>query len=335
MDGDPMRHTKIATIAILLSFLVTAIAVPGAGAAEPEPEISIVCANSLLADFTENVVGDLAKVDYLMPAGVCPSHYDSRPSDAILVAGADIIVMMGWEGWLNGIIASTGTEVPLIKCMGLGEQNLPEHAKVFVDKIATDLAVALPDDASTIEANTAAYKAEIDAKAAELLSRVEAEGVVGRKVVVMKWQEDFVEWLGFEVVAMYGPPEALSVQDQLNTTEAASNGEVVMVIDNLQSGTAFGAQVAETAGVSHVVMTNFPDSSPSTSTYLDMIDHNTNELIEGVETYDYKKGDIAELEQQVDDLRLQNSMFLTMAVIFLLCTVFLVIVLVRSRSRGE
>jgi ABC-type Zn uptake system ZnuABC Zn-binding protein ZnuA len=336
LDGEIMRNTKIGTIVVLLSLLVTALAVPGVGAMTTEQEVGIVCANSLLADFTENVVGDLARVDYLMPAGVCPSHYDSKPSDATLVAEADIIVMMGWEGWMNNLITSTGkTEVPQIKCMGLGEQNLPEHAKLFVDEIAAGLAEAMPEHASTIEANAAAYKAEIDAKASELLARVEAEGMVGRKVVVMEWWEDFVEWLGFEVVAMYGPPEGLSVQDQLNVTEAASSGDVTMVIDNLQSGTDFGANVASTAGVSHVVLTNFPGSAPGASTYLDMIDQNTDGLIEGVGSFDYKQGDIADLEQQVEDLELQNTMYLTLAVIFILCTVFLAVVLARSRSRGE
>ncbi|NOQ54707.1 MAG: zinc ABC transporter solute-binding protein [Thermoplasmata archaeon] len=330
-----MRTYKIGTIALVAVLLATALAVPGWVAAD-EDELSIVCSNSLLADFTSNVVGDLARVEYLMPSGVCPSHYDSRPSDAVMVAGADIIVMMGWEGWLNGLIVSTGNDdAVLVKCMGLGEQNLPTDVKDFVDRIATDLAVAMEEDAATISANAVAYKEEIDAKAAELVARVEAADATGRTVVVMTWQKAFVEWLGFEVEFSFGPPEEMSVGDQLEVTSAASEDAVVLMVDNLQSGAEFGALVASETGVTHVVLTNFPDATPNVNTYLEMIEYNTEQLIKGVETYDYKKGEIASLEEQVDDLQVQNMIFLSLALIFILCTVFLAVVLIRSRSRGE
>jgi len=330
-----MRTSKIGTIALVAVLLATAIAVPGFVAAA-EDELSIVCSNSLLADFASNVVGDLARVEYLMPSGVCPSHYDSRPSDAVMVAGADVIVMMGWEGWLNGLIGSTGNDdATLIKCMGLGDQNLPKDAKGFVDRIATGLAAVMEDEAAAINANAAAYKGEIDAKGAELEARVLAAGAIGRTVVVMEWQKAFVEWLGLEVEYAFGLPEEMSVQDQLAVTEAASADGVILVVDNLQSGTELGTLVASETGVGHVVLTNFPDAAPNTGTYLEMIDYNTEQLIEGVKTYDHKQGEIASLEEQVDDLKLQNMIFLALALIFVICTVFLAVVLMRSRSRGE
>ena len=330
-----MRTHKIGTIALVAVLLATALAVPGFVAAA-EDEFSIVCANSLLADFASNVVGDLARVEYLMPSGVCPSHYDSRPSDAVMVAGADVIVMMGWEGWLNGLIGSTGNDdATLIKCMGLGDQNLPTDAKGFVDRIATDLAAVMDDDAAAINANAAAYKDEIDAKGAELEARVTAAGATGRTVIVMEWQKAFVEWLGFEVEHAFGPPEEMSVQDQLAVTEAAAGEGVILVVDNLQSGTELGTLVASETGIGHVILTNFPDAAPNTGTYLEMIDYNTEQLIEGVKTYDHKQGEIASLEEQLDDLQLQNMIFLALALIFIICTAFLAVVLVRARSRGE
>jgi ABC-type Zn uptake system ZnuABC Zn-binding protein ZnuA len=219
--------------------------------------------------------------------------------------------------------------------MGLGDQNLPEDAKKFVDKISTDMAAIMPDEATTFATNAASYKASIDAKAVELHERVQAAGVTGRKVVVMEWQKAFVEFLEFEVVNTYSPPEGLSVKDQLNVTEAASAEDVVMIIDNLQSTTEFGTQVAAETGKSHVILSNFPSAYPNTYTYLDMIDYNTDELIEGVKTYEYKQGEIADLESQVKDLEEQSGMYLTMAVILLIVALFLGILLVRSRSRGD
>ena len=331
-----MRFGKLGPLFVLVILMATALAVPAMGEATGgDNDLRIVCANSILADFTANVVGDLAQVEYLMPSGVCPSHYDARPSDATMVADADVIVMMGWEGWLNGLIESTGqTEVPVIKCAGKGAQNLPEDVKAFVDHIAAGLSDVMEEDATTISANADAYKAEIDAKAAELQDRVQAAGVAGTKVVVMQWQKDFVEFLGFEVAGVYAPPEGLSVQDQLNVSTTAADEEVALVVDNLQSGTEFGAKVASDNGKEHVVLTNFPDARPGTYSYLDMIDSNTDDLIEGAEKYEYKQGEIADLEAQVKDLETQSGMYMTLAIIFLLVAVFLGVLLVRSRSRG-
>jgi ABC-type Zn uptake system ZnuABC Zn-binding protein ZnuA len=336
MKVDMMQARTLGPIVVLALLLASAFAVPAMGVGHDTDKPLIVCANAILADFTANVVGDMARVEYLMPSGVCPSHYDSRSSDAEMVANADVIVMMGWEGWLSGLIESTGNDEALvIRCGAQGDQNLPEDAKSFVDHIATGLADPFEDDAATLDTNAAAYKAEIDAKDVELKARVEGSGIYGSKVVVMLWQQAFVESLGCEVVGVYGPPEGLSVQDQLNVTSTVASGDVAMVVDNLQSGTEFGSLVASETGREHVVLTNFPSAYPNTYTYLDMIDYNTNALIEGAENYEFKKGEIADLEAEVKDLEYRSGMFLTMAVIFLIVALFLGVLLVRSRSRGD
>ena len=332
-----MQARTLGPIVVLALLLVSAFAVPAMGdAAGGDDDLKIVCANSILADFAANVVGDLAQVEYLMPSGVCPSHYDSRPSDATMVAGADVIVMMGWEGWLSGLIQATGqTDVPVIRCGAMGEQNLPEDAKGFVDHIAAGLSEVMEDDAATLSANAEAYKGEIDAKATELQDRVQAAGVAESKVVVMQWQKAFVEFLGFEVAGAYAPPEGLSVSDQLNVSTTASDEDVAMVVDNLQSGTEFGSKIASDNGKEHVVLSNFPSAYPNTYTYLDMIDYNTDMLIEGAEKYEFKKGEIADLEAQVKDLEYESGMYMTMTVIFLIIALFFGVLLVRSRSRGD
>jgi len=332
-----MQARTLGPMVVLVLLLASAFAVPAMGAAAGgDDDLKIICANSLLADFTRNVVGDLAQVEYLMPSGVCPSHYDARPSDATMVAGADVIVMMGWEGWLSGLIEATGrTDIPVIRCAAMGNQNMPEDVKGFVDHILAGLSDVMEDDAAAMSANAEAYKTQIDAKAVELQDRVQAAGVTGTQVVVMQWQKDFVELLGFEVAGVYAPPEGLSVQDQLNISTIASDKDVAMVVDNLQSGTEFGAKIASDTGKVHVVLSNFPSAYPNTNTYLDMIDYNTDALIEGAENYEYKKGEIADLEAQVKDLEYQSGMYLTMTVIFLIIALFLGVLLVRSRSRGD
>jgi ABC-type Zn uptake system ZnuABC Zn-binding protein ZnuA len=313
--------------------LTASLFVLGLAAGAGVEGMGIVCANSLLADLTQNIVGDLVAIEYIMPAGACPAHFDSRPSDVNLVAFADVIVQIGWEGWLNKLVESSGnTDVLRIRTADLGEWNLPHGAKAHVDAIAEALVEFFPEHASRFTANAAAYKEEIDAKGAELLTQVESEDVVGRKVVCMEWLREFVELLGFDVVAVYGPPESLSVGQSLNITAAASEKDVCMIIDNLQSGTDFGSRVASETGVSHVILTNFPKAIPNADTYLEMIEYNAGKLIEGAQMYEYRSGEIAGLESTVEDLRFQRSLYLSTTIVFLLLALFSTVLFIRARS---
>jgi zinc transport system substrate-binding protein len=324
---------KLAILAACLA--LTLAALPGALAQDAsDGELTIVCADTMLADLTHNVVGDLATVTAIRPAGACPAHFDVRPSDVGVVASADIIVQLGWEPWLGDLISAAGKEgVAQVKCMGLDDWNIPDGAKQFVDVITEGLSAALPEHAATFQANAASYKAAIDAKAAEVEAIALSGGLQGRRVVVMAWQQKFVEWLGCEVVGTYPSPETMSTQQAMNATNAAEGAE--LVVDNLQSGTDFGAEVASRSGAMHVVLTNFPGSAPGAETYLDMLEVNARALVAGGEQYDYREGEIADLETRVDALELQGTTLAVVAVVGLVAAGLMGAMLVRERRRGE
>jgi ABC-type Zn uptake system ZnuABC Zn-binding protein ZnuA len=287
---------------------------------------TIVCTNSILADFTSNILTDNVTIEYIMPAGVCPAHFDTSPSDVSLITSADIIISLGWEPWLESLLESSGnTDVKQIKCSQLGEWNIPSGAMKYVEKIRDEISLLLPEYNDTIQANTQAYLTEINGTAEYLQSIIISNGSVGKEVICMQWQKDFVEWLDLNVSYSYASPESLSVQDELDIINAASSGDICAVIDNLQSGTDFGARIASESGASHIIFTNFPDAIPGTDTYLEMIIYNTNQLTEGIEAYEYKQGGLQELESQISGLEVQRNASLVIAAMFgMLTCVFVV-----------
>ena len=132
--------------------------------------------------------------------------------------------------------------------------------------------------------------------------------------------------LGLNVTYSYGSENLLSVQDKLKVSDAASVGDIYAIIDNLQSGTEFGAQIASETGASHLIFTNFPEAVPGANTYLEMITYNTNQLIDGIATYEYKQGDIEELENKLSSIELERNASIAAAVICgILAGVFLVL----------
>ena len=185
-----------------------------------------------------------------------------------------------------------------------------------MEKIRDEISLLLPEYNETIQTNAQVYIEEINNTAEYLQGLVISNNSVGKKVICMQWQEEFVDWLGLNVTYSYASPESLSVQDELDVINAASSGDICAIIDNLQSGTDFGARVASEVGASHVIFTNFPGAVPSTDTYLDMITYNTKQLLEGIQNYEYKQGSIQELEDQLSAVELQRNASLTVATMF-------------------
>jgi len=288
-------------------------------------ELNIVCTNTALEDFTSKLITENATIDYIMPPGVCPAFYDTKPSDIDKIISADIIISLGsinMESWLSNLI-TYNLDVDIIECKDLGEWNIPSGAKTYVQCISNKLSVLLPEINSSIQANSDIYMKQIDDKAEALQELIETNRALGKEVICMQWQEDFIEWLGLDVIYSYGPPQGLSAQDRIDIINAASNNKIYSVIDNLQSGTDFGARVASESGASHVIFSNFPGAIPGTDTYLDMITYNTEQLLNGISTYEYKQGDIVELEGEITNLEFQRNATFISTVIFVIIALIL------------
>jgi zinc transport system substrate-binding protein len=306
---------------ILIGILTLTITMPHTIA--EEETIQIVCTNSTLADFTSNIILDNVSIDYIMPAGVCPAHFDTSPSDVSKIVNADIIISLGWEPWLESLLNKSGnSDYTEIKCMGLGEWNIPTGAIAYVEKITEGFKTALPNQEISIQENADAYLTAINEKAEELQNQIETLNLTDRKIVSIEWQKDYLEWIGLNVTHYYPPPESLSVQDELDVINAASQKDVAAVVDNLQSGTEFGARVASESGVSHVIFSNFPGAIPNTDTYLEMITYNTDQLINGITSFDFTSEKTREMQSQLDSIELQRNAFgVTTIIAIVLCGV--------------
>lgn len=288
-------------------------------------ELNIVCTNTALEDFTTNIITENATIEYIMPPGVCPAFYDTKPSDIDKVLSADIIISLGstkMESWLSNLI-TYNPYVDIIECKNLGEWNIPSGAKTYVQCISNKLSTLLPELNSSIQANADIYMEKIDEKAEELQRIIENNAALEKELICMQWQEGFLKWLGLDVVYSYGPPQGLSLQDEIDIINAASTNKIYVVIDNLQSGTGFGARVASESGASHVIFSNFPGAIPGTDTYLDMITYNTEKLLNGISTYEYKQGDLVELEGKITNLELQRNASLITTAIFVILALIL------------
>lgn len=105
-----MRKIRILALAMFI-LLLTACSNVSEGEADND-KLKIVATYSIIADMTENIVGDKAEVYSMVPVGTDPHMYDPLPKDTSKVSSADLIFYNGLnletgKGWFQDLLDVT------------------------------------------------------------------------------------------------------------------------------------------------------------------------------------------------------------------------------------
>ena len=191
-------------LASLILFCWIATISPLSAAAEPIP---VVATFSIVADITQQVGGDRIKVQSLVGPDADAHVFQPSPKDARALAEARLVVAngLGFEGWIERLIKSSGYRGPVVKASdGVQTQQLEhddhdshghgsgidphawqnaENIARYVDNIQTALATVDPQSAATYRANADRYKQELARLHAEIRQTFASLPAERRKVV--------------------------------------------------------------------------------------------------------------------------------------------------------
>jgi zinc transport system substrate-binding protein len=103
------------------------------------------------------------------------------------------------------------------------------------------------------------------------------------KVIASFHQASFVEWLGFDIITTYPSPETISTKQFLELLLIGKREKVDLIVDNLQSGTDFGAKLASDLNSTQAILTNFPGLIPQTESLAEMLSYNAEQLFNTIE----------------------------------------------------
>jgi zinc/manganese transport system substrate-binding protein len=193
---------RIATVGAV-TLLVTLSLIAGTASGAPTHRtgtIDVVATTTQLQDLVHNVGGSRVSVTGILKPNVDPHEYEPRPSDAIALNGAKLIVEsgVGLDKWMGKLIDEAGGSAPVfVASAGLkirpGDSEEPQgdphwwHDPTNFEKAATALASALGKvDAagrSTYARNAARYVSELEAMDAANMRTLRALPVAKRKLV--------------------------------------------------------------------------------------------------------------------------------------------------------
>ena len=269
----------VALVAILVTVLVLA--------RHARPSTDIMAGTSLITNIIQDVAGDKMETRTLIPSGVCPGHYDVKPSDIEALANSKALFIhnyqQNYENVTGAIEAAENPDLIITVLNVTGNWMTPPVQAEAVGKIAQALGEIDPENDAYYQERAADRKQAILAYGEQVKNTFQQAGVDGVKVICAEMQAGFVKWAGFDVVATFGRPEDLSPADLAQLITEAEQTGVALIIDNLQSGaTALGESIGQDIEAIPVTISNFPGGLENTETWEKAIDKNVDLLLEAL-----------------------------------------------------
>src|SRR5918999_2561419 len=166
--------------AALLIASTLALAVAGCGDDDGSGgggEVRVVATTAIAGDIAGKVGGGRVDVDVLVPADADPHDYEPRPSDAVALAEAGLVVRSGGDldEWFGDLIESAGgdaAELTLLESVDTIEEGddvdphwwqNPRNAILAAEAVRGALAEADPEGRRAYARNAAGYVRDLRA----------------------------------------------------------------------------------------------------------------------------------------------------------------------------
>jgi len=252
-----------------------------------QPTADIMAGSSLITDIIQDVADGKLTAYTLIPPGMCPGHYDVKPSDLETLANSEVLIIHNWQQNMKNItelVEAADNPDLVIKVIDVPDMPMvPQIQAETIDKIAQALSEIDRENSAYYQEKAAERTQAILAKGDEVKDKFQAANVSGVKVLCVEYQAGFAEWAGFDVVATYSRPEDLSVADVEELVVEAKEAGVALVIDNLQSGATSNSEtMAQDIEAIQVTISNFPGGFENTETWEKAIDKNADLLLEAL-----------------------------------------------------
>jgi zinc transport system substrate-binding protein len=234
----------------------------------------IVTSDTILSGMVLTLLppGDFT-VESILPPGQCPGHYDIKLSDIEKIKKADLIISFLGMSFLGKSVPKESNQLMLDS----QERNwmAPGSYIYGLNLLADKLSERFPEQKAEIMKRKEDAVRGVRIKSDLLIREIKMAGIYGKPVICSDMQQEPLEEMGFRVVGTYQRPEAVSAKNVIRLSKIGKKQNVIAVVDNLQSGPETGKGIAETLGVPHIVLTNFP----SENGYLMTLEENVHAIL--------------------------------------------------------
>ncbi len=288
----------------ILSFLILFFFADTPLLAQDEKPL-VVSTASIFADMAQLIGGDEVRIESVVPIGGDPHTYEPTPSDAQLIASADLILKNGltFEGWLSELIENSGTkaDVKLITegITPIGSQTYANssdpHAWMdasnglkYIENVKDALVKLRPELKEQFEFNYGVYRQQIEDM--DTYIQTEINKIPAAQRVLITSHDAFQYYgrrYGVRLESVLGTSTDAQVQtsDMKRLVQVIKETGVPAVFVESTINPKLLEQLAEDNGVSiggQLYSDSIGDKDSPAPSYLDMLKHNTNTIVKAL-----------------------------------------------------
>lgn len=241
-------------------------------------KITITVTTADIYQIVKEIGREKVNVEMIIQPLVCPSNYDITPKVIERTEASNLVLSHTWESWIGKLKVQAGERGILYKQVQTeGNWMIPYIHVRAAEEIKNMLSYIDAEHSKYYEENFADYVFRINFASDDVKRQLES--AYGKKVIANDKVKDFLEWLGFEVVAVYGKSEDLTVKKMAYLVSEGKKQNIKIVVDNLQAGAGTGRELAQNIGAKQCVISNFPIGN----SYVNTIKDNGNRLFKAMQ----------------------------------------------------
>lgn len=267
--------------AILISLIATSFGC----VKNDDSKLHVVTSTTLIEYIVDTISGGEVDVVNIIPPAQCPGHFDVKPGDIAKLSKASLFLFHGWQGekFSADVINSANNPKLVVERLDIeGNWMVPAIQIAAAEKITRIMGEVDVENKGMYEKNFSTYKSLIESKAADIKAELSGKDLSFINVLCADQQAGFVKWIGLNIVSTFGRPESLTPQILKDLVDKGKESDIVLVIDNLQSGPDAGKAVAEELRCHRVVISNFPGGFSNTETWSKTMDKNIDIILTAV-----------------------------------------------------
>ena len=238
--------------------LLSLVLLSGCGRKEAAPAAEIAGANSYLYAVVRDLCGDETVLFCVVPPGMCPGHFDIRPSDVQRLFACRVLLAFDFQRAIGAILPEQGGRPAFYTVSVPPGMCLPETYLAMSREVADILIAEYPQREAYFRQRLEAFGVRMAALEQDCHAAIELLGASGATVLTSRHQAAFCEWLGLRAAGTFSGRDSETAAN-INSALRESEGQALRwVVANRQEGTPLAESLGRRVGAPVAVFSNFP-----------------------------------------------------------------------------
>ena len=282
------KKTSVFALVVLLSIIPINVA------ADEGQHIRIVTSFSILEDLVTELGGSRADIINLVGRNSDAHIYQPKPSDAVAIADADLVIMngLGFEGWITRLMENNGySNKRLIASQGvktlISDNEVDPHAwqsfqniKIYIDNITQALIEIAPQYNHEFVRRNEVLTRKVKLLEQDLSQKI---GAIPESQRVVVTSHDAFSYLGREFNIQFIAPVGFNTDSEPTASDVAklidqikSQGIKALFVENISDHRLLKQIASETAVTigGNLYSDALSEDKGPAATYLDMMRYN-------------------------------------------------------------